>query len=225
MVLWRPSALLFLIALVLAWEVTSGRVFAYIHDRSVWLLVMCVPVLVCLSLAGAWRAHKQAPTRRYASVIALPLLLAVALPARSLGSAALSVTPASRDSGVLAGLSEPLNLETHGRVWDLKQLGLVQDRQTDLRALDGQRADVLGFVHRPRGGPDNEFVVGRFVVRCCTADAIAFSVPVQYDGSADLVRDSWVEVEGVLSSADRLVLRAESVRIVPTPERPYLQLP
>jgi putative membrane protein len=218
-----------LLALMLGWQVVSGRIYLYIHDRSVWLIVLSVPLLLALGLV-TFRRRGRAVAARSWGLVALPLLLAVLLPARPLGSAALEAQAASGTSLALADVSGPHSFQPVDRVWDLKQLGLLEARQPDLSELDGQRADLIGFVHRVDSLSSDEFLVGRFVVRCCTADAVAISFPVRYDNAADLTRDTWVDVQGTIMAVDasagtRRVLVADSVRAIPEPSRPYLQLP
>jgi uncharacterized repeat protein (TIGR03943 family) len=119
-----------------------------------------------------------------------------------------------------------LNLAHGDTVWDLKQLGLLGEQRADMSRLDGQHASLLGFVYRTDRLPTDQFLVGRFAVRCCTADAIAFIFPVRYASALELERDTWVQVDGTIQTQGASpVLQADVVRLVDTPDRPYLQLP
>jgi uncharacterized repeat protein (TIGR03943 family) len=228
----RVAAVCLLVALaaVLAWEAISGRVYLYIHDRSLWLIVLAVPVLLVLAGMSIW-VRATAPSARSWAVLLVPLLLAVVVPARPLGSDALAAQQVASSTSAprLADVTTTVTLQTSNRVWDIKQLGLADLDASNSIKVDGQRADLVGFVYRPDGESADEFQVGRFLVRCCTADAVAVSFPVQYADAANLTRDTWVDVQGTLragaSGASKPVLVADSVRVVDAPERPYLQLP
>lgn len=69
--------------------------------------------------------------------------------------------------------------------------------------------------------------MSRFIVRCCTADAIAVNIPVRYDRAADLPRDTWVQVEGTIRASGtpeqmQSVVEAQKVDLVAQPSQPYL---
>jgi uncharacterized repeat protein (TIGR03943 family) len=141
----------------------------------------------------------------------------------------LAIQEASGARASLVDASTPLVQEQAiEQVWDLKQLGLVEARERHPARLDGQRADLLGFVYRPdTETAEDQFSVGRFLVRCCTADAVAISIPVRSPGTASPDQDTWVRVQGTIRVADGAepFVVADSVQVVPAPSRPYLQLP
>lgn len=95
----------------------------------------------------------------------------------------------------------------------------------------GKRIRLSGFVYRNEGvSPDDEFVLGRFLVQCCTADAYPFGVPVLLQANHPAVRnDAWLEVEGNLVTVIRedrevIAVEAELVTEIPRPDTPYIYL-
>lgn len=91
----------------------------------------------------------------------------------------------------------------------------------------GKELETLGFVYRQPDFTPQQFVVARFSVTCCTADANVFGILVE-NGQADRwAKDSWVKVRGRLElrqvdGYDMLVLKASKVEQVKAPKDPYV---
>jgi uncharacterized repeat protein (TIGR03943 family) len=217
-----------MLGLLLAWELVSGRIYLYVHDRSFPLVALSVPLLLALSIVMLLKPNFRVPAARAWGLAIVPLALALLVPARPLGAAALDAQQASSGAS-LTQIAAPLTLAPADRVWDIKQLGLLEASGPSLLNTNAQRADLVGFVHRSDVLASDEFAVGRFLVRCCTADAVAVSLPVEYAHAADLASDTWVEVQGTIrvdgARGSSLVVVADSVQVVDEPARPYLQLP
>jgi putative membrane protein len=221
-----------LLATLLTYELVTGRIYLYIHDRSTWLVVLSVPLLLALASVMFKRSAISVGGRGW-SLAVVPFAVAALVPAHPLGAAALDAqnTLGVGTGAVFSGLlvtRGSLEVSPAEQVWDIKQLGLIQASASPAAWLDGQRADLVGFVHRTDALATDQFQVGRFLVRCCTADAVAVTVPVRYAHAADLAQDTWVDVKGTLrvgGDGAEPLLEAESVRVVDEPTRPYLQLP
>ena len=91
----------------------------------------------------------------------------------------------------------------------------------------GKELETMGFVyHQPDFSPE-EFVVARFSVSCCTADANVFGILVEDPEAKKWPVDSWVKVRGKLElrsmdGYDMLVLKASQVEKVDAPKDPYV---
>jgi uncharacterized repeat protein (TIGR03943 family) len=98
---------------------------------------------------------------------------------------------------------------------------------SDPSLLAGETADVVGFVFRdPRNG-DNQFMVGRFAITCCVADAFAIGMTVDWPQAHTFAANTWVRVKGKLSIIDidgnsQPLIQAEIVQRVSAPDQPYL---
>ncbi|NJK33972.1 MAG: TIGR03943 family protein [Oscillatoriales cyanobacterium SM2_2_1] len=94
-------------------------------------------------------------------------------------------------------------------------------------AYTGQKAKVTGFVVHPPAMPEDIFLLVRFVLTCCAADAYPVSLPVQVEGDAKRFQgDQWLEVEGRMMTREltgrrQLVVQASNLTPVPTPKNPY----
>ncbi|MDQ0493482.1 TIGR03943 family putative permease subunit [Paenibacillus brasilensis] len=95
-------------------------------------------------------------------------------------------------------------------------------------AFEGKKVQVTGFVYkdsslRGRG----LFAVGRFLVMCCTADAMPFGIIVQSHKPSSFDKDTWVTIEGTLHATQKdnapiLEIRSDKITEVRQPKSPYV---
>jgi putative membrane protein len=86
---------------------------------------------------------------------------------------------------------------------------------------------VIGFVYHDPRLSEGQFMVGRFTITCCVADALAVGMVVAWPEAKDLPDNHWVRVQGavqtVLLDGQTLpLIDAETVEIIPEPQQPYL---
>jgi putative membrane protein len=91
----------------------------------------------------------------------------------------------------------------------------------------GKKLETIGFVYREPTFKPQQFVVARFSVSCCTADATVYGIMVEEKQAAKWATDSWVKVGGTLDvrtvdGYDMLVLRAAEIEPVEAPKDPYV---
>ncbi len=83
---------------------------------------------------------------------------------------------------------------------------------------------LTGFV-MPDAAGSGSFLLTRFAVACCAADAVATQVRVTGLAGPTPAKEVWVHVVGRLvgdsTTSDRPTLRAEQVRIISKPDDPY----
>ncbi|WP_342417646.1 TIGR03943 family protein [Paenibacillus sp. FSL R10-2782] len=95
-------------------------------------------------------------------------------------------------------------------------------------AFDGKKVQVTGFVYKDGSLPGKGlFAVGRFLVMCCTADAMPFGIIVQSKKAPSFDKDTWVTIEGTLHATQKgnapvLEIRSEKITAVAQPESPYV---
>ena len=85
----------------------------------------------------------------------------------------------------------------------------------------------IGFVYRDIRLEEGQFMVARFAISCCVADASAIGVIVQWPKAAALAQDSWVHVKGkfaiqTFDGQRTPILVADNVEPTNQPARPYL---
>lgn len=95
----------------------------------------------------------------------------------------------------------------------------------DKSLLNGQKADIVGFVAHTEGTPDGMFTLSRFFMWHCVLDAYPIGLYVQSSDADSLREDTWVEVQGtfvVSEDGQWPILQADTIRVVPQPAIPYL---
>jgi putative membrane protein len=99
--------------------------------------------------------------------------------------------------------------------------------EPEASAFDGQEARLTGFVYREERFEAGSFMVGRFIIIHCVADASPAGLIVRWPEAASLRDDQWVEVYGRLKAGEfdgraMPILWAESVNAIQPPAQPYL---
>jgi putative membrane protein len=98
----------------------------------------------------------------------------------------------------------------------------------DVKEFVGQPADLIGFVYRDiRFDGKPQFMVARFAISCCVADAAAIGVIVQSKDAGNWTADSWVHVTGkfdnqTVDGRATPILIADSIAAAAQPDHPYL---
>ncbi|MCM3496837.1 TIGR03943 family protein [Paenibacillus lactis] len=91
----------------------------------------------------------------------------------------------------------------------------------------GKPISVQGFVFRDDSMDKNMFAVSRFLLMCCTADAVPFGILVSGEQASRFVNDAWVSIEGTVQTVkiggeERLLIQAESIEAIEEPASPYI---
>jgi putative membrane protein len=95
------------------------------------------------------------------------------------------------------------------------------------KELIGQRVQVEGMVSRNETTPAGQFVLYRFVIVCCAADAMPMEMTVTNPQANGLANDQWVRIGGTVKmetvgTRTIPVLVADAVTKIGAPEDPYL---
>jgi uncharacterized repeat protein (TIGR03943 family) len=230
---WSPLRLATAVVLA-AWAalfwflLISGRTSLYLSPRTAWV----VPVGAVLLTIGLVGRLATARTRREEGVrsgtawavgfVALPVVLILAMPPVALGSYA-----ASRRS-VAAGLAPGAPDVTVGERVTLAAVAAgvwSDDARKALADRAGSPVTFEGIVTHREGQPADEFVLTRFIVSCCVADALSVQVRVVGAPPGKFAEDQWVRVAGSFYPVGREnVVDASSITPIPRPEEPYLSV-
>lgn len=227
-------------------KILGGTLYFYINERFLWLIVVGSVVFLLLALAVYLRARTAADSHAHAhahqhghghhhsqtgrvwglAIVALPLVLGFLVPPKPLDSSALATRGISANAAI-------------GQSGNNQELAVPSDQRTvldwvrafnyssDPQEFAGEDADVIGFVYHDPRLPANQFLVSRFTVNCCVADAFAIGMIVEEEDAADWSGNSWVHVEGsiavgTLDGRAAPIILAESIKPVPVPPQPYL---
>jgi putative membrane protein len=91
----------------------------------------------------------------------------------------------------------------------------------------GKKMEISGFVYHEDDMKPNQFVVARFSVSCCSADASPFGVMIETNNANLFAKDTWVKVTGVIGTTtyagnDIMKLDASKIEKIPAAKDPYV---
>jgi putative membrane protein len=123
---------------------------------------------------------------------------------------------------------------------EISEATIAIDYASDRNRFLGHPMTLQGFVYHPRGLPANYFILTRYFIFCCIADASPLGVVVESPAASQLKNDQWVSVSGVLQTrqlprsiaqyqptswypnSDQPVLVASHIQRIAQPEYPYM---
>jgi uncharacterized repeat protein (TIGR03943 family) len=230
---WSPLRLA-TAAVLAAWAalfwflLISGRTSLYLSPRTAWVVPVGA-VLLTIAVVGRLATARtrgeegvRSGTAWAVGFVALPVVLILAMPPVALGSYA-----ASRRS-VAAGLATGApNVAVGERVTLAAVAAGVwsDDARKALADRAGSPVTFEGIVTHREGQPADEFVLTRFIVSCCVADALSVQVRVVGAPPGKFAEDQWVRVAGSFYPVGREnVVDASSITPIPRPEEPYLSV-
>jgi putative membrane protein len=217
----------------------TGNLGNYINLRFAWLAYVGAGGFLLLglwSVRGLLQPHSHADHHEHhdhqhlplswaaLGVVSIPLLIAIFIPSQPLGleavSGGISLQPIS---GVSAAASFNVPPENRNVLDWLRAFNQAQNPAE----LDGLPVKVSGFVYREPGMAANQFMVARFTLSCCVADALAIGLPVQVDNAAEFADGAWVEITGSLEAGQFTgellpIIRPTTVEPIEAPANPYL---
>ena len=241
------------LGLFLLVKVLDGSVIFYINQRFVWLVIVAGVILIISAQilfvqkddggevgSGSLDIHQHIHEHHHdhnqgaasggkpADLVWLlvPLLIGFLVPARPLSSGAIS----SRGLSLSAPLSTGMNsttFEVSPENRTILDWVYVFNHADDPKELEGQPVRITGFVYRDHRLSEDQFFVGRFIITCCAADAMAVGLVVQSEDAGIFPESTWVSVHGKMSSIEMdgevlpLVL-GDNIESIPAPEQPYL---
>lgn len=181
----------------------------------------------------AGHGHSHGLTWSGAFLVALPVMLGLLTPPQPLGVAALS----NRDMNLQLSSSNQRVAGANAIVRQREKAASdknILDWWRDFRslpdantALAGQPVKAIGFVYKDAQYGPHTFMLIRFTVSCCVADASVVGLLVQSPASASLADDTWVEVTGTFVSSELAnwqmpIVNAQQITRVEIPNQPYL---
>jgi len=205
----------------------ADRTSLFLSTRTAWV-VPTGAILLTVGLIGrllSLRSEEPKPiTARSAwgiGLIVLPVITVLALPPASLGSYAASRRSTFSSGGTVASAEEIASgdlslLDVAGGLRSRDGVAALADRA-------GENVDFTGFVTRDPGAPADEFVLTRFLVSCCVADALSVNVRVVGAPPGRFKADEWVRVSGRFYPLGRdVIVDSTDIVVVERPKRPYL---
>ncbi|NWF70179.1 MAG: TIGR03943 family protein [Chloroflexi bacterium] len=237
---WVKTGLLLGLALYFLYNIVSGNLTNYINIRFSWLAYIAVAIFGALGAVSAYdllrarRAeqahddHDHYHNHDHVSwpvlfITAIPLLLGTLIPSQPLGASAID----GNISTNVVAVSSMSTLGSDPLQWNVLDWLRAFNKSTNLAEFNNQPADVIGFVYREPDFAEDTFMVARFTISCCVADANAIGLPVVWPDNVALDDSQWVRVSGTFTlgafrGQQIPLLVATAVEIVEQPKHPYL---
>lgn len=233
------TLLLALMGIFLYTHLYNGTILYYINQRFVTLTWLAAVGLVLVGVSYYRRLqddhHHEHGDLTWVGllIVSLPMLLGWLVPPQPLGAAAVSNREINIGTGSsLSSVAAPGRDNTMGLVIGEKNiLDWLRDFQSspDPAVFNGQEVHVIGFVYRDDRFADDQFMVARFTVSCCVADASPIGLIVRWPETAELPTDQWVDVTGhfevgTFNGITMPILVADELTPTDPPAQPYLYL-
>ena len=204
----------------------TGREAFYLSTRTDWVVPVAAVLLTAATIGRLASARVVAPKPLSArelwimGLMVLPVVLVLFAPVTTLGTFS---------AGKRAGFSGT-GLVTTGDIGS-GELTLIDvaagetspEGERALAKRAGETVSFVGFVAIRDDTPADEFLLARYVVTCCVADATIAQVRVVNVTPGQFANEDWVQVTGTIFPIGReVIVDASDVVAVERPDRPYL---
>ncbi len=238
--LWIKALLLIGLGVYFVYNIGSGNILNYVNVRFAWLSYVAAALFLLIGAFSIWhllRDHDHEEEHDHAghdhvhtpiswgvlALLAVPLVLGTLIPSQPLGAEAVSGNLTSSAATVGSATVQTFNVPPLQRnVLDW----LRAFNTADTKQFNGQPADLIGFVYTEPSFDKNEFMIARFSITCCVADATAIGLPVYWEKAVP-AQGQWIEVKGTFNQgtfkgSQTPVLQADTIDQVAQPTHPYL---
>jgi putative membrane protein len=205
----------------------TGRDNLYLSTRTSWVVPVGAVLLTAVAvgrLASAPGGSPQPIRSREAWIMGLmvvPVVVVLALPPATLGSFSAGRRAPFSSSGFAGSVGDggagPLTLV------DVAAAQYSKSGEQALAGRAGQQVDFVGIVTRYADTPAGEFLLTRYIITCCVADATTAQVRVVNVPPGKFQANDWVEVKGpIYPLGKQVIVNATSVEEVARPAKPYI---
>lgn len=97
----------------------------------------------------------------------------------------------------------------------------------DLQTFIGKKIQLVGFVYKENDMDSKNFIIARFGITCCVADAYVYGIRSFSDQVQHLQEDNWVKVTGTISTIDLddwtfPFVEVDELETIEQPDNPYI---
>jgi uncharacterized repeat protein (TIGR03943 family) len=191
-----------------------------VADRQVLAVAALAGLAVVLAVCSEADAFVAASLNQFSLTARLVFMAPPASQARATGQVTANADP---------GLFPPLIPPGDGAAVPLTLTEYLARDYEEPHTLAGVRIRLVGFVTPQQPGRDG-YLLTRFAINCCAADATALKVAIHGD-PVPRAPDTWLEVEGRWqqrtsgdpdqAASETPLLLAESIRVTKLPSPPY----
>ncbi|WOD39335.1 TIGR03943 family putative permease subunit [Nodosilinea sp. E11] len=238
------AVMLILWGLMLLRFTVTGKLYLLLHPDYMWLAHLAMVLLLAMGTARSvqiWSSYRQGrgqTLRSQEHIALLPRQLSVGLLiAIAVFGLIYTPRPFASETAFQRGITDVLG-QTRSRPQRFSLGGDSEERTIvdwvrtlnvypEPDAYAGQAVRVSGFVTHIPGWPDNYFMISRFVLTCCAADAYPVGLPVVLpEGTPRPAPDTWLEIAGTvqtntLDGKRQLTIGSPTLTEIPEPRTPY----
>ena len=214
------------------WLLKGGRYQAFIQPKLWPLLILALLLLAAFTAAFISRFSVEARANLKfdavikAAVLIVPVFFLWSVYGRSLGTDAFAKK--ALNPGQIITKGESIPVESPAGASGNQAISLLE-LLSDAEKFEGKRVTTEGMVYRSKQTGENAFMLFRFAVVCCAADALPLAVTVKNDAAGTFGNDSWVKVEGLfkletVNGRQVAGIAADMIQPlpIPPPEKRYL---
>ena len=177
----------------------ADRTSLYLSSRTAWVVPVGAIALTIAAIGRLATARTPSPgplargTVWAVGFVLLPVVAILVLPPAALGSYAASRR--SLSSGLVAS-GPALEAGDEVTLAAVAAAGWSDDARRSLVSRAGSQVSFEGIVTKRDGQAADEFMLTRFIVSCCVADALSVQVRVVGAPPGQFEEDDWVRVDG-----------------------------
>lgn len=238
---WLRVIICFGLAFFLLELLITGEISLYINPRLKWLVALSVLMLVILGVVQLWNLRQRELHRigvwgYVMSIIPMVFLLLVApkvLDASSVQKRGVQLKPnptievVQKSENPYQKLVKELGQKNVISFEEKTYLDIINTINMYPEKLKGKKIKIYGFVYRDQTIKKNEFILGRFMVTCCTADSAVAGFLVKSEKAGSFKNDQWLEIVGTLDTEpydgeEIPVIRLEKSKRIEPLKDPYI---
>ncbi len=229
---WSPGGLAGAVVLAawagLFWFLwLSGREAFYLSTRTDWVVPIAA-VLLTAATVGRLASARVATPRPLAArelwimgLMVVPVVLVLFAPVTTLGTFSAGKRAGFSGAGFAASAGDIGSGEL--TLIDVAAAETSPEGERALAKRAGETVSFVGFVAIRDDTPADEFLLARYVVTCCVADATIAEVRVVNVTPGRFANEDWVQVTGTIFPIGReVIVDASDIVAVERPDHPYL---
>ncbi len=205
----------------------SGREAFYLSTRTDWIVPIASVLLTAATVGRLASARVVAPKPLAArelwimGLMVVPVVLVLFAPVTTLGTFSAGKRAGFSGAGFAASAGDIGSGEL--TLIDVAAAETSPEGERALAKRAGETVSFLGFVSIRDDTPADEFLLARYVVTCCVADATIAEVRVVNVTPGQFTNEDWVQVNGTIFPIGReVIVDASDIAQVERPDHPYL---
>ena len=210
----------------------GGKYQTYIR-KGYGLLIAC-GLIILFALIGIEihniRNESTSPMR-YTTllgyfILVFPILLVIAVKPGNLSTFAaasrgISTSLTGQDNNLMDVLKSQITTEEGFRKLNIKQILVIAKQEPE--KIEGLQISTEGFAYYEPTQPPGSFMLVRFLITCCAADATPLGIEVRTQKTVQFPPDTWVKVQGTAKMENNKPIITQSiVTPVSKPSNVYL---